>query len=258
MLDLHIPWLSGLSPVGIAFALLAVFGAAVLRGYTGFGFALAAVPALTLLADPATVVPVILLLEIMAGFQLLPDIRRSVDWLALRWLVAGALIGMPLGIWLLAALPADAMRVAIGAIVLAAVLALAHGFRIHRVPTRPVRVGIGALSGVLSGATAMGGPPVIIFFLASPASAAVGRASLLAFFLFASTVSAGLAAIGGLVGLSTLVLAALLAPALFLGNALGHRGFGRSNARTYRLVALIVLAGIAIVAVGRAVSGWLA
>lgn len=258
MIDLPALWLAGLSPVEIAFAMLAVCGAGFLRGYSGFGFALAAVPALTLLADPAAVVPAVLLLEVLAGLQLLPDIRRSVDWFALRWLVAGALPGMPLGIYLLAALPADAMRAAIGGVVLLAVLLLARGFRIERPPTRPARLGIGALSGVLSGGAAMAGPPVILFFLASPVSAAVSRASLLAFFLFTSSVSAILAAIGGLIGLQTLLLTGLLSPALFLGNALGHRGFGKSDPRTYRRVALLVLAAIAAIAIGRAAAAWAA
>ena len=104
----------------------------------------------------------------------------------------------------------------------------------------------------------MAGPPVILFFLASPVSAAVSRASLLAFFLFASSVSAILAVAGGLIGAQTLLLTALLSPALFLGNALGHRGFGKSDPGTYRRVALLVLAAIAAVAVGRAVAGWIA
>lgn len=258
MMDLPALPIAGLSPAEIAFAMLAVCGAAFLRGYSGFGFALAAVPGLTLVAEPAAVVPTVLLLEILAGLQLLPDIRRSVDWYALRWLAAGALPGVPLGVYLLAALPADAMRAAIGGVVLVAVLLFAHGFRLEQLPTWPARLGIGALSGVLSGGAAMAGPPVILFFLASPVSAAVSRASLLAFFLFASSASAILALAGGLIGAQTLVLTALLAPALFLGNALGHRGFGRSNPRTYRRVALVVLAAIAAVAIGRAVAGWAA
>ena len=37
---------------------------------------------------------------------------------------------------------------------------------------------------VIIGASANGGPPIILFFLSSPVGAAVGRASLIAFFLF--------------------------------------------------------------------------
>jgi len=54
--------LRGLSPMVVMLAVAAVFGAAFLRGFTGFGFALAAVPALSLMLNPIVVVPCTLIL----------------------------------------------------------------------------------------------------------------------------------------------------------------------------------------------------
>jgi len=105
---------------------------------------------------------------------------------------------------------------------------------------------------VLSGAAALPGPPVIVFFLASPASAAVSRASLLAYFLFTAIGSLGFALVSGLVGWATLVLALLLAPALVLGNWVGEKLFQRAAGGGYRPVALGVLLAIGLVATGRA------
>ena len=251
------PSLLGLSWAHLGLAMLAVLAAGFLRGFTGFGFALAAVPALTLLVDPVEIVPSILLLEILAGLQLMPKIGRSVDWFALRWLVAGLLLGTPVGILALSRLPADIMRAAIGVVVLIAVLVLLRGVRLRDRPGRPVRIGVGALSGLLSGGAAMPGPPVIIFFLASPVTAAMGRASLIAFFMFASTTSALLATAAGLMTARALLLTALLAPALFAGNALGDRSFDRSSPAAYRWVAIAILIAIALLAIGRAVAGML-
>src|SRR5215210_5432881 len=87
-----------------------VFATAVLRGYTGFGFAVIAVPPLVLLLEPAEVVPIVLLLEVVASLQLLPNVWRSVDWRAVRQLLIGALAGTPLGILVLSQLPGREMR----------------------------------------------------------------------------------------------------------------------------------------------------
>jgi uncharacterized membrane protein YfcA len=103
----------------------------------------------------------------------------------------------------------------------------------------------------------MGGPPVIIYFLASPAGAAVGRASLLVYFFLLSWVTLGSAALGGLLTIHVLLLSVLLLPAMSLGNWVGARLFDKSSAHTYRRVALIVLAAVAAIAVLRAAAGLL-
>src|SRR5215470_9181322 len=106
--------LRGLSPLVISFAFLAVFGAAFLRGFTGFGFGLASVPALSLMLSPVVAIPLSLLLVMLAGLRQLPKIRHLPDWRSVWILVAGSVVGSPIGIWVLTALPANAIRVVIG------------------------------------------------------------------------------------------------------------------------------------------------
>ena len=48
-------------------AVFGVFAAAVLRGFTGFGFGLAAVPLLSLALPPAKVVPFVVVLQVIVG-----------------------------------------------------------------------------------------------------------------------------------------------------------------------------------------------
>lgn len=247
--------LDGLSPATLALALAVVFASGLLRGFSGFGFALAAVPLLSLLLEPAEVVPAVLLLQVLDGLHVLPRILKLADWRGLTWLVAGALAGAPAGVWALTALPADAMRAAAGLAVLAAVLVLWRGWQFRRPPKPPLRLGIGLVSGLLGGAAAMSGPPVVIFFLASPLSAAVGRASLLGFFLLTSAGNATLAWGAGLVSWGTLLLALMLFPALFLGSRLGARRFDRATPALYRGIVLAILLMVALLALGRAALG---
>jgi hypothetical protein len=147
------------------------------------------------------------------------------------------------------------MRFAIGAIVLGAVLLLGAGFRTRRAPSVAARLTIGAVSGLLNGSTAMAGPPVIVYFLATRRTAAASRASLLTYFFLLSLGGAASVVAAGLVSRRTLVVTALMVPALALGNALGDRWFDRASPDLYRRIALAVLAVLALLAIGRALGG---
>jgi len=239
--------------VAAAVAIAAFAG--VLRGFTGFGLALAAVPALTLILPPREVVPCVLLLQVVAGLQLVPSTRHVVDWVALVPILAGAVVATPIGTAVLAEVPSDPMRMAIGVVLLVAVALL---WRTPTFQTRPglaVRLALGVVSGLLNGGTAMAGPPVIAYFLAASDRVDVGRASLLMYFFLLSVAGTAAAVFAGLITARTLVLGAMLLPAIVVGNGIGHRLFGRASAEAYRRVALALLAAMAVVAIGRSLLG---
>jgi hypothetical protein len=230
------------SPATFAFAVAAVFLAAILRGFTGFGFALMAVPALALVLPPAEVVPCTLLMPLVAGLDTLRKAWRQADWPSLKPLLLGALAVTPVGVYVLSILPVAFMRAGIGIIVLLAALLFWRGPRFKLAPSRLLSLGVGGLSGFLTGGTAMGGPPVILYYMALPAGLAVGRASLFVFFTCTTVATVAVQATGGLITARALVVAALLLPAVIIGNTLGDRGFDRAGAATYRRVALGSLA----------------
>ena len=243
--------LRGLTPLVIGLAFLAVFGAAFLRGFTGFGFGLAAVPALSLILSPVVVIPCTLLLAVLAGVQVLPKIRHLPDWRSVWILVAGSLVGSPLGIWVLTALPANTTRIVIGATLIVAVAVLWRQPRFAKEPSLPVGFGTGVVSGVLNGSTGFAGPPVILYFLSSHDSVPVMRASLIMYFFFATGGTLAYDALHGLIDAHVLLLTAIFFPALYIGNWLGDRSFDGSSAATYRRVALGILLVLAVLAVGR-------
>jgi uncharacterized membrane protein YfcA len=243
----------GLSPAALLFAGLAILAAGFIRGFTGFGFALLAVPALSLLVEPAIAVPCSLVLQTLASTQQIGKVWRSADWVSVRPLLIGAAVGSPLGLWGLSTLPAGPMRIVIGAVVLAAAVLLWRGGRLpHGIPA-PATLGVGALSGLLNGATAMGGPPVVVYYLALPVGVAVGRASLMVFFLFVSLLSLVLASAAGLVGVGTLLFCAVMLAPMLVGNWLGDRFFARGGGAHYRRAALAVLLVAGVLAIARGV-----
>lgn len=242
---------AGLPALLVAFAVAAVAG--LLRGFTGFGFALAAVPGLSLVFAPADVVPCVLLLQVVAGLQLVPATWRQARWRAVLPILAAATVATPLGTAALARLPAATMRIAIGLVLLAATWSLRRQSRASGDAGLGVQVALGILSGLLNGSTAMSGPPVIAYFVGTSA-AEEARASLLAYFLLLSVAGSLSAATAGQVGARTVALAVLLLPALLAGNAIGHRAFGAADPATWRRLAIALLTLLGLVAMLRAAA----
>ena len=224
-----------------------VFLAAIVRGYSGFGFALLAITALSLIYRTSEVVPAIFLLEIAASVHLVPTIWREVHWRSLLPLMAGALIGTPLGVHALANAPEAPMRLALALFVLAATILLWRGFSLKRMPNAPATVAVGTATGLANGAFGMGGPPVVLFYFASPAGHAAGRASLIAYFLFTDIVGIAFMAREGLVTKGAGMLALVFLPAMLLGVAIGARSFRTADPARFRKIVLIVLALLALI-----------
>ena len=82
----------------LGYATACVFGAAVVRGYSGFGFSLLTIVSLSLLLPPAQIVPSIFIMEVAASLHLLPGVWRDIHWQALLWLTVGCLVGTPFGV----------------------------------------------------------------------------------------------------------------------------------------------------------------
>jgi len=233
-----------------AFALAVAAAAGLLRGFTGFGFALLAVPALTLVFQPAEVVPCVLLMQLVAGMQLVRSTRHHVDWHSVAPMLAAAVAVTPLGTGLLRIASADTMRATIGLLLMVTVPALWRRSERLRRPGVGVRIAVGIASGLLNGSTAMSGPPVIAYFLATT-EARIARASMLTYFLLLSSAGVASSTASGLMSTHTVLQAVLLVPPLVAGTALGHRWFESASEETHRHIALVVLAIVAIVAIAR-------
>ena len=230
-----------LTPLELSCAALAVFCAGLIRGATGFGFSMICIVLLTLLLPPAHIAPVIMLWEIAASVGHLPFVYKEADWKALRHLALGVALGTPPGAYCLALAPAAPMTAVINTVVLVLTGMLFFGFKLRQRPGRWGACGVGALTGLINGASANGGPPVILFFLSGPSSVAVSRASLIAFFLFTDVLAAVVSWGYGLMTGQVFLLAAVMLPCVGLGIWLGSRWFRRVDEVRFRRVVLALL-----------------
>jgi uncharacterized membrane protein YfcA len=232
-----------------------VFVAAILRGLTGFGFALAAVPLISLVIEPKVAVASTILLQVMVGVPDLIRLRGSYDRVEVARLSLGALLGMPFGIAALACLNANATRLAIAAISLAG-LGLMVVQPPRRLGSRPgISYATGALSGLFGSLAAMPGPPAVVYFVAIGASPPRARASMLIYFFLSALMALPGLALAGAIDGSTLLLSLAFLPFLLVGTLVGGRIFRLLHPRHYRAITLAVMALAAVVAGARAIAG---
>lgn len=231
----------------IAASCLIIFLAAIVRGFSGFGFSLLAITALSLIYPPAEIIPSIFMLELVASANLLPSIWKDIHWKSLGPLTLGCLIATPIGVWLLAHISPAPMQLALSIFVLVATLLMWRGFALKSMPGTLASTAAGAASGLANGAFGIGGPPVILFYFASPAGNLAGRASLVAFFLATDIIGLANQSMHGLITQDTVIRAAFYLPALLAGVWLGARSFKGTDPEKFRKYVLAILALLAVI-----------
>lgn len=236
----------------VTFAISCVFLAAIVRGFSGFGFSLLTITSLSLVLPTVIVVPAIFMLEIAASIHMLPGVWREIHWRSLAPLLIGCFVGTPLGVWLLGNAPQAQMKLALGIFVITCVTLLWRGFALKTMPGTAASATAGAASGLANGAFGIGGPPVILFYFASPAGAAAGRASLIAYFMATDIMGLGFLAREQLLTWQSLKLAGMFLPVLLIGIWVGQHAFKRVNEAMFRKAVLALLALLAVITIVQA------
>jgi len=230
-------------------SLFAILLAGFMRSFTGFGFALIAVPALALILPPQMIVPVVLALEVVTGAQLYRGAAPHADYGVLKRFSWPAIITLPLGLWLLRELSDDQMRLVLIGVLVATIALFALGAlmtRGGRSPSPIAAYGAGGISGALCGATGIPGPPVIAYTMSSNWEPVRQRATMILYFIVIDVATLVAMVFTGLAGLETLYKAGALLPALLLGNFVGSAAFKRWGGDAYRPVAFGILIVIGI------------
>ena len=220
---------------------LVVIFAAVMRAFTGFGFALTAVPVFALFMSPTQAVVLSASLTLAVSLLTLKTFWGQYPLKPMLPMIVLAAIGTAMGAAILTSVSPTQFKLGIGASVILACLGLTF-YRPSRQRGSTVLSSIAGLaSGLLNGAFAIPGPPVIIYAMAAEPEPTRSRALLMTFFLFSAVAGLLSYTAAGFVNASSPWLFALAFPAMYLGDKLGYRLFHRFGTAMYRRVALVVL-----------------
>lgn len=243
--------LAGLIPTDISLsAIIALcviaFVAATARGFSGFGSALIFMPLASSVAGPKLVAALLLVIDFIAAAPLVPNAWRDAQRRATFIVVAGALVGVPIGTYCLTRLDPVTARWIISGFVIALLALLLSGFRYHGKDHVALSLAVGGLSGFGSGLAQTGGPPIVAYWLGRPLPSKIARANIVLFFGASDLFSMVSYAASGLITTDALKLSLLVGPIYALGIFFGASLFGWASERVFRAIcyALIALAVI--------------
>ncbi|QEG20387.1 sulfite exporter TauE/SafE family protein [Mariniblastus fucicola] len=255
--------LSGNWLLTILIVAVIAFVAGVVHSGIGFGFGIVAIGVMPLVIDARQTQLLVSLLAIPVQIGTVWAYRRGFAWRPLLYAFAGAIIGLPLGLWLFKSINLDWLTRGTGVVIL---FMVAWSFWVRRLASRraaeneidssteqseptvnPVTTfGVGLVSGFLMGAVTMPGPPVVAWAMQQDWSQERFKAFVNQFLLALTIFKVAALFITAEVGQQIITESLLIFPAALIGIAVGKKFSERLSAGSFRT---LVAVGLSIVAV---------
>lgn len=223
------------------FVAFITFVAVFVQASVGFGSALVAMPFLVGLLGIRTATPLMTLISITTALILLLYYRTAFNLRIVYRMCVAAVIGVPLGVLLLRHVSSEIVTALLGVILIAYALYALIGFTLPQLERPAWGYAAGFLGGVLGGAYATSGPPVIIYGNCRRWERDQFKSNLQGFFIVTSAVSIVSHMIVG--NYTQIVWSLLLValPAILLGLILGIMMDSYINQYRFRQLIQIML-----------------
>ncbi len=230
-----------LSPFSMFLSLAAVFLAALVRGYAGFGFSAIVMVCLVPVMPVSQIVPMSIALEIVASSaqarRILPDINRQY----LTVLIVASFIGTPVGVLLLSQMSERPLQLLVYGIIFASTLVLLFS------KPKPVSFSYatfflaGLVAGAVNGATALSGLVLALFFTTTNVSSTTMRATMIAYLFFTDIITGGFLLLADRYDAQTILYVVAAIPVLLAGIFLGTRQFAKTPSETFKTLVMWLL-----------------
>lgn len=220
---------------------LIIFIASVVRGFTGFGLALVAVPMIQFflpVSDTAVFIAIINVMFSLIYFRRSKEIVRDQP-LGRMALWTG--IGVATGTLVLKFVNPAWIQLIWGLLIIFIVIALSAGIDFKIRSDRSALTLSGLFGGLLAGATGITGPPVAVILSSLKTPKEKFNAIISVFILFAVSYALVFYLIAGIVRKETFLLALTSVPALLAGLYAGDRLVSYISQKTFTTIIYIVL-----------------
>ena len=218
-----------------------IFLASVTQGLAGFGFALVSASIMIIFLPPKVVVPIILIQGTLINLIILIKAKKWVDLKRIWPLILAGIVGVPFGTFFLIVLKDSTSKMFIGSVIILFSVAFLMGFKKKIKNEKLAFAPVGFISGLLSGSTTMGGPPVILFFTNQDVEKQVFRANLVAYFMSLSLIAFPSYFLSGLITMEVIEYTILFLPAMILGAIIGIKLVHKIEEKLFRKIALIIV-----------------
>jgi uncharacterized membrane protein YfcA len=228
----------------LAFGIATIAG--LVRGFSGFGSALIYIPLISAIYSPRTAAVTLLIVDFVGALWPSIQARKDCDWSSVLPILVAATITAPIGTLLLLVIEPTVLRWFIAVLVLALLGVLLSGWRYRGPQWLSLKLGIGGLAGLSQGATQIGGPLLIVYWL-STARPIVTRANLLLYFQISGIVFIATYLWSGVFDAENVGLIVLLTPPFLIALVIGAFFFRGASDALYRRIAYVIVGIAAIV-----------
>ncbi|MFK7734334.1 MAG: sulfite exporter TauE/SafE family protein [Pseudomonadales bacterium] len=233
--------LIGVSPVELALVFIVVAIASLLRSFTGFGFALAAVPGFSLIFPPTDAVVLSASLALTISLFSLPTYWQDASIKPMLPMLTAAVLATFVGASLLSYISVRTFQLLVSASIFFALFGLLLNRSSSRRRSLPLECVAGAASGLMNGVLAIPGPPVIAYAMLTQPDPVRSRAMLMVFFMLSGFIALVSFSFAGFVRKEIFLLFVLSLPTLYVFDKLGYVLFLRYSDKFYRTVAMWLL-----------------
>lgn len=228
--------------------ILLAFFAGIIRGYSGFGFAMTLALGMLWFLPPLQVIMIVLTLDLLGALGLVRRAWRFADKLILKRLAPMMVLMSCVGVIFMGAVPVQTAKVIVASLCCLGALATLLPQGVIS-PTRKkdlsLAVPAGAASGLAMTLASAGGPPLMLYLMYTTLNTQTARATAIIFFIFASLTALIGYGLNGNLSIQTLSMSFILLPSALVGAALGQYLFHRFEPVSYRKIVsplLIVMA----------------
>ncbi len=218
-----------------------IFIASVVRGFTGFGLALVAVPLIQFIMPVTDTAVFIAIINIIFSVIYYRRSRELVREQPLGRMAIFTGIGVAAGTLVLKYINPAFIQLVWGLLIILIVFALTRGFNFRISSDAMAMTFSGLFGGILAGATGITGPPVAIILSSMKTPREKFNAIISIFILFAVSYALLFYFISGLIRRETALLALCSVPALVAGLRTGDNLVSRISQKTFTNVIYIVL-----------------
>jgi uncharacterized membrane protein YfcA len=220
--------------------------AGIVRGFSGFALSAIVMASAATFIPPVQLIPICFWLEFCASLLMIRGGWQDADKRVVFGLVAGSIIGTPIGLALTVSLPVETSKLVVLIIVIVLAVLLLAKVRMAFLATKPGLYLSGLAAGIVGGLAAVAGMVVALYVLSQASAARQMRGSLVLFLCVTLVTSFFYLIYFDVMTMTAVKRAAIFAAPTFAGVIIGQRMFTLRFEPYYRPFCLTLLTGLAV------------
>lgn len=212
--------------------------AAIVRAFTGFGANVVWGPVLMLYYGPVEMVAIMAIAAVATALQVALPSAKQADWHVMGIMFVAVLVATPLGVLTLLQVDPHVFKRAFAVFILVCAAILASGWVYRGTHSKWATAATGAIAGWIGGFAGVGGPVLVIYFLAAPGDLHQKHANNSVSVTLLAPVTLAALLWQGAVDADAWIRGLLFLPPFFLGQWIGLRLFRVAPIQLFRKVSL--------------------